>query len=195
MPDKLRTHIGEVALAPSHVIREVERIDALVIHGRNEMLGYGASAWPYIAPVVMTGTLVFLGAVSEAVDVLCETDSGYCEIRKAHSKSFKAWKDLRHDVSLHIDRIFRERPSRSPRGFFDKVEIAIASIRPHNEIRIQTGGLVPVWMNAVLTEMQSILEEVRAVAPSLDQRGRISNANGNTDRPKYPHIVNCDQPA
>ncbi len=163
MGDKLRTHVGGVALGPSHVIKEIERIDALVVLGRNEMLSYGDQPWPYIGPLIMTGTLVFLGALLEAMDVLCEMDSRYAPIREAHIESLKEWKEQRHDVSHHIDRIFRDRPSRSPVGPFDTIQIAIASMRPENEIRIQTGGLVPLWMNKVLAEVNAIVHEVRAV--------------------------------
>lgn len=166
MADKLRAHVAGVRLGPSHVIKEIERIDALVLHGRNEMLGYGDNPWPYVGPVVMTGTLVYLGAVSEAMDVLCEMDDRYNSIRKRHKASLKEWKDARHDVSHHIDRIFRERTGRSPIGGpFDTIQIAMASMRPENEIRIQTGSLVSLSMNAVTTQLKEILDEVRAVAP------------------------------
>ena len=99
MADKLRAQVAGERLGPVHVIREIERIDALVINGRNEMLGYGDKPWPYIGPLVMTGTLVFLGAVSEAMDVLCEMDDRYDAIRARHKGSLKEWKDARHDVS------------------------------------------------------------------------------------------------
>lgn len=166
MADKLRKEVAGIEIGPSHLIKEIERIDALVIHGRNEMLRYGDNPWLYIGPVVMTGTLVYLGSVSEALDVLCEMDNRYCTIRTVHEQSLKQWKEYRHDVSHHIERIFRERTNRSSVGGpFDTIQIAIASMQPNNDIRIQTGSLAPLFLNAAIDELKAIIDAIRAVPP------------------------------
>ena len=164
MADNLRDSVAGVKLTPSHVLAQIERIDALVIHGRNQMLEYGDNPWPPLGSIVMTGTLVCLGAAYEAMEVLCEMDSRYCKVRKNHANTLDLWKEARHDVAHFIDRIFRERKGRSPIGGpVDTVQIAIASMRPANDIVIRTGSLDAIWMNSAIAEMEKIINDIRAL--------------------------------
>lgn len=131
------------------------------------MLKYGDNPWPYIAPLIVTGTLVHLGAVAEGVDILCEMDARYCEIRREHEHALREWRELRHDVSHHMDRIFRDkkgRPAIAPP--FDTISVAIASMRPDNEIRIQTGSNAPVSLNSAISELKTIVDQVRVLVNS-----------------------------
>lgn len=89
MADRLRDNVRGTTLTPAHVPAEIERIDTLVIQGRNQMLQYGDNVWPPLGSLLMTGTLVCLGAVSEAMDVLCEMDGRFQKVRDDHADALK----------------------------------------------------------------------------------------------------------
>jgi len=159
MKDRLRKAIGGTRVTPAMLIYELGRIDEFVVNGRNGIL----ESTDYLRPVLVTGTLVFLGTALEAMNALCELEPRYKKIRKRFLKPLEEWKNARDDVAHYVDRAFRDRPRRDSIGSFNTAQIAVTTIDPmDNDILIQTGQLKPLLLNLALRQMELMLAEVRS---------------------------------
>ena len=161
--DPLRVSVDGVKIQPEHVIREMERAGWLISVGKEQIAD--VDAWPSaIGTHLVISTLVMLGAIPEALDVLSEMDRRYKIVANNHAASLEVWRNARHDVAHVIDRLFRERPMRSAIsqvGGEEWLRIAIVSTERPDDVIIRTGDLPELSLRDALDVIGEIIGEAR----------------------------------
>lgn len=164
-PDPPRSSVDGVKIKPEHVIRELERAEWLIGVGKEQIAEI--DVWPSaIGTHFVISTLVMLGAIPEALDVLSEMDARYTFVFKNHAASLVAWQNARHDVAHVVDRLFRERAGRSAVsqiGSEEWLRIAIVTLKPPDDVIVRTGDLPELSLRDALNEIAEIIGEAREI--------------------------------